>query len=475
MSEVLEELGSLLWGWGTLLLIFGVGVAYTVGTGFLPVTRGWRVLRVTVGSLSKPREGISPFAAMAAALGGTMGVGNIVGVAIALALGGAGAIFWMWLGAFAGMMTKYAEVLLAVKYRYTVKKADGGVVCQGGPMYYMSKGIGGLGGKGLAAIFCAACVVGSLGTGNMAQTNAIARCLDKAYGIPICGTGFVITGLTALVILGGAERIVKVASGVVPLMALLYMVGAGVVLWEYRGNIPEAFGAIFTEAFRLSAAGGGLTGLFASRALRIGISRGISTNEAGLGSAPIAHACSPCATPVEQGMWGIVEVFADTVLVCTVTGVAILATGVPLNEDATTAAFGLVWGDWGAKIIAIAITFFAIASVFSWSMYGQQALGYLFPGKAGAVKWYNRIYLLGCFIGCITNIQVVWLAADVLNALMLLPNLIALILLYPEVLRTTEQYWQSDRGHRKKRDRLFLDEGMGRSAMGCSSKKVGGS
>lgn len=442
MPHFFQFLNSLLWGWGTISLLFLVGAAFTIGTYFLPITKFKTILKKTIASLfvKQPSNTVTPFAAMAAALGGTMGVGNIVGVAIALQTGGAGAVFWMCLGAFFGMMTKYAEVLLAIVYRNKTQKG-----CRGGPMYYMEKGLKGKTGRFFAIVFSSACVLGSFGTGNMVQTNAISTAMKDAFDIPICATGFVVVAITAVVILGGSKRILRVSSGIVPLMAGLYLVGAGTILWIFRAELPRAIGTIFSEAFSFEAASGGFVGLITSKALRIGISRGISTNEAGLGSAPIAHACSETKSPVEQGMWGIVEVFVDTILVCTVTALAILVTGVPLNSSATTQAFTLVWGDLGNKILATAVSCFAIASVFSWCMYGAQAMEYLFPNKPSFIQFYNKLYLVGCFVGCVTHLETVWQASDVLNALMLLPNIVALLLLYPKVIKETNSYFKNQK------------------------------
>lgn len=440
ITALLDRMSRLLWGRGTIFFVLGVGVVFTIGTGFLPILRARTVCQKTMGSLfHRKKGGISPFAAMSAALGGTMGVGNIIGVGAAMELGGPGAIFWMWIGALAGMMTKYAEVLLAVRYREGC-----GSCCRGGPMYYMAKGWSGRlpGKRVLTAVFCTACMIGSMGTGNMTQTNAISRTLHNSFGIPVWITAVGVTAVCAWVVMGGSNRIVRVASAVVPAMAVLYLAGAFFILFRFHDALPSAFGEILRDAFQLKSAAGGTAGLLCSRAVQVGISRGIFTNEAGLGSAPIAHACADTDSCVEQGMWGIFEVFADTIAVCTVTALVILVSGVPLGADATSAAFCLVMGDWGGKFLSVAVCFFAIASVFTWCMYGQNVVEFLFPNRPKMQVWFNRLFLTGCFCGCVADISAIWLGADILNACMMLPNLAALILLSPTVFRETRSYFQ---------------------------------
>ena len=304
LGQTVELLSQLLWGRGTIALTLLCGLYFTVGTGFLPLTRLPTVLKRTVGSLFQKRDrksgGVSPFAAVSTALGGTMGVGNIVGVGAALALGGAGSIFWMWIGAFLGMMTKYAEVLLAVRWR---QRDKGAKALRGGPMYYISCGIPNAFGKALAVLFCVFCALASFSSGSMTQTGAIAEALQESFSLPPLLCAAALTLLCGWVLHGGCDRAVRTCSALVPLMSVFYLLGCGVVLLTFRQNIPDALTQIVSGAFSpASAAAGGVSGFFFS--MRVGIARGIFTHEAGLGSASIAHACSGADSPVEQGFWG---------------------------------------------------------------------------------------------------------------------------------------------------------------------------
>lgn len=449
MQEIwsaLEQAGKLFWGRGTIFLVLATGVYFMLGTGFFPFRRWKLVCKQTVGSLFAPKQGeISPFEAMSAALGGTMGVGNILGVAAAIDLGGPGAIFWIWAGALAGMMTKYAEVTLAVKYQ---EKSSGS--CWGGPMYYMEKG---LHLPLLGTLFAAVCLVGALGTGGMTQSNAVALSLRDSFHIPLWVTGAAAAAVTIVVALGGARRIVKISAAVVPFMAVCYLLGAGAVLFAYRQNILPSLGLIFREAFSPLAAGGGAVGFFTSRSVSVGISRGIFTHEAGLGSAPIAHACAQVRCPAQQGLWGIFEVFLDTIVVCTITSLVILTTGayrLPLESyRVTAAAFSTVLGPWGEKFLGFSIVFFAMAAIFAWCMYGQQALNYLCPMKRLPLLAFVALFACGIFLGCIWPASAAWAAADLLNGLMMLPNILALLLLSPQVFAETRRLEGKPRGKTK--------------------------
>lgn len=436
ICTVLEQAGSLFWGRGTIALVLAAGVYFTFGTGLFPLRRWRLVLRQTAGSLFGAKTGeVSPFQAMSAALGGTMGVGNILGVAAALRLGGPGAVFWIWVGALAGMMTKFAEVTLAVKYQSKTKQGR-----FGGPMYYMEQG---LGLPLLGAIFALACTAGAFGTGGMTQSNAMALSLWDSFHIPLWLTGLAATLLTLAIAKGGAKRILRLSSLVVPFMAACYLAGAGAVLFCHRQNLLPSIALIFRDAFSPLAMGGGVVGFLSSQGAAVGISKGIFTHEAGLGSAPIAHACAPAQYPAQQGLWGIFEVFLDTVVVCTITALVILTTGVHTMPVAahqmTAAAFSTVFGVWGPRFLACSIVFFAIAAIFSWCMYGQQALKYLRPGKKGPQRAFTALFSLGVFLGCVWPARAAWAAADLLNGLMLLPNIFALFLLSPQVFRETRR------------------------------------
>ena len=440
LQRYLDLATALLWGRGTILLTLLCGLYFTLLTGFLPLTRLPTVLKYTVGSLFSPQksEGVSPFAAVSTALGGTMGVGNIIGVGAALALGGAGSIFWMWVGALLGMMTKYTEVFLAVRWREQDRATRS---MRGGPMYYISRGIPNRFGKLLACIFCVVCTIASLTSGSMTQTNAIAQSLWDGFSLPPVLTAVCLTLLCGWVLGGGCDRAVGTCAALVPLMSVLYLGGCAVVLLRFRSRIPSAFAAILTEAFASPFSCCGCAAGYMT-AVRVGISRGIFTHEAGLGSASIAHACSGIKDPVVQGFWGIFEVFCDTLLVCTVTALVILSSGVPLSPSGAHQAFVLVLGKTGGRLLAAAVSLFAFASVISFCLYGQRCIEYLFPGNNRAIFVYRLLFLIGCAAGCFTRLPLVLSLADLLNACLLIPNLTALVLLSPEVFAGTRDWFR---------------------------------
>ena len=441
IEELLDGTVRLLWGRGTIALTLLCGVYFTVCTGFLPFLRLPTIFKKTIGSLfdkPKQKDGVSPFAAVSTALGGTMGVGNIVGVGAALALGGAGCIFWMWIGALLGMSTKYMEVFLAVFFREKDRTAR---AFRGGPMYYISRGIPGPLGKLLAGIFCVICALASFTSGSMTQTNAIALSLQESFSMPVWLCAVALTLLCGWVLAGGCDRAVKTCCALVPAMSLFYLAGCGCILFYFRQNLPQAISDIFTEAFASPVAGVAGTSVGLLTSMRVGIARGIFTHEAGLGSASIAHACSGATSPVEQGFWGILEVFCDTILVCTVTALAILASGVVPCGAAAQQAFVLVMGDTGGKMLSIAIALFAFASVISFCLYGQRCIEFLFSNSSKALFLYRLLFLAGCAAGCFLRLPLVFSLADVLNACLLIPNLAAMVLLSPKVFRATRQYF----------------------------------
>lgn len=450
LQRCLDSAVQLLWGRGTILLTLLCGLYFTVFTGFLPITHLPTVIRCTIGSLfsSTKEDGVSPFAAVSTALGGTMGVGNIIGVGAALALGGAGSIFWMWVGAFLGMMTKYMEVFLAVQWREQDRFSRS---MRGGPMYYISRGIPNRFGKALAGIFCIFCALASFTSGSMTQTNAIAQSLWDGFSLSPVLTAVCLTLLCSWVLGGGCDRAVSTCAALVPLMSLFYLGGCTMVLLRFRNRIPAAFAAIFAGAFAPESVGtsaccGCAAGFFT--ALRVGISRGIFTHEAGLGSASIAHACSGVKDPVVQGFWGIFEVFCDTILVCTVTALVILSSSVPLSPSGAHQAFVLVMGKAGGGFLAAAISLFAFASVISFCLYGQRCIEYLFPGNNRAISIYRLLFLTGCAAGCFTQMPLVLSLADLLNACLLIPNLIALVLLSPGVFAGTRAWFCRQKRHK---------------------------
>ncbi|MEG2086746.1 MAG: amino acid carrier protein [Angelakisella sp.] len=430
MSALLQGLGQLLWGPGSILFVLGTGVWFTVGTGFLQLVRAPAIARQTVGSLFCPRKkpsrgSVTPVQAVAAALAGTMGTGNIAGIATALVAGGPGAIFWMWVSAFFGAMTKYAEVALAVKYRR--QSPDGG--WYGGPAAYIEDG---LGKKWLSLWFSASCVAASFGIGNATQVHSAAAALWGTFGIPPVVTGLCAALLCGVVLLGGVRRVGRVAEALIPLVSLLYLAGGSVVLWANRGAVPHALGLIVTCAFTPRAALGGVGGYSLATALRVGVARGIFSNEAGLGSAPMAHAAATTKSPNSQGYWGIFEVFADTLILCTFTGVVLLSSGSLWQSGLdgaalTSAAFTAVLGRAGGYIVALSLALYALATLFCWGCYGMQC-----AGKRGRGV-YCGVFLAVAALSPLLQLGLVWDVADILNAMMAIPNLFAILSLSKEV------------------------------------------
>lgn len=438
--QLLDFIDSIITGGFLVVILLGVGIYFTVGSGFYPFRKLGFIYNNTVGTLLKKRDkhrtdGISPFQAVTTALAGTMGVGNIAGVATALVAGGPGAVFWMWVGAFFGMMTKYTEIFLAVKYRK--KNKDGQYY--GGPMYYMQE-LASKNTKWLAPVFAVACAACSLGIGNMTQVNSVSTAVYSVFNIPTIVSGIIVALLVALVIFGGLKRIAAVTEIVIPFISIIYIFCAGAFLFIYRDGIIDALKLIVSSAFSLRGTAGGLAGYGVRQAMYTGLSRGVFTNEAGLGSAPIAHAAADCKSPEHQSVWGIFEVFLDTVVVCTITALVVLLSGggqlwnsgldgAPL----TSAAFASQFGDFGSKFIAISILFFAISAMLGWCYYGETSLGFLFPHKKAPVKIYRLIFIICIIIGAVGRLEIIWRLSDTLNALMVIPNIIALWLLRKQV------------------------------------------
>lgn len=461
ISQINDTLNEFIWGPYMLVFFLLVGLMFTIRTDFFQIIHVKDWLDITILSVFKKdtksrktndKHSISQFQSLCTALAATIGVGNISGVAVALTLGGPGAIFWMWLSAFLGMMTNFAEKTLGIKYRYKNEKGN----WIGGAMVYIEKG---LGWKWLACIFSVFCILASFGIGNMAQGNEIANGLNNSFGIPTWVTGLVVMGIAAMVILGGIKRIAAVAEKVVPFMAIVYIIGALIVIGSNVTAIPDAFAMIFNNAFNLPSMGGGVAGFTVMIAMKQGISRGIFSNEAGLGSSVMVHATADVKEPVEQGMWAIFEVFTDTIVVCTMTALTILCSGVydfaayqqcAINDidlaDAgllsgvalTSAAFESVLGPFGNKFISIAIMLFAFTTILGWSYYGERAVEYLFGLKA--VPVYKIIFILMLFVGCNASLELVIDISDTFNGFMALPNLIALTLLSKQVIEMTRDY-----------------------------------
>lgn len=427
-----------------LAFLVGTGVWFTLLTRFLQVTRFPHVIRTALGGLFQKKKAskgaITPFQAVSTALAATLGTGNIVGVATAIVAGGPGAIFWMWVSAFFGMMTKYAEVLLAVKFRKRNEQGE----WSGGPMYAIENGLG-MRYKPLAVAFASFGMLAAFGVGNMTQVNSIAASMNHAIGLPPWVTGVVVAVLSGLVILGGVKRLGQVAEKIVPFMSGLYIVGSLVVLAVNWRQIGGALSLICTCAFSLKSAAGGALGFAVGKAMRYGIARGVFSNEAGLGSAPIAHASADTDSPARQGLFGVFEVFVDTLLICTMTALVILTTGaLETGSDGaalTAAAYGSVFGEGAGKVfVASGILLFAYATVISWSLYGQKCFEYLFGRRRVVI--YQAIYVLCIVPGAMIELRTIWEFADTLNGLMAIPNLIAILALSPVVYRVTRDYWK---------------------------------
>ncbi len=437
-----EALHTYVAGVPLIALILMTGFYLSLRTRFLQVRRLPQIIGSTLGkTLAREKPGakgeISPFQALTTALAATIGTGNIAGVATAITLGGPGAIFWMWVSAFLGMVTKYSEVVLAVAYRE--KKGNS---IAGGPMYFLRRG---LSSPFLAFLFAFFGFLAAFGIGNMVQANSVAAALRATFQIPPLYTGFALAFLVGAVIVGGIKRIGSLTEKVVPFMALFYIGGALVIIISRIGLVPQAFQAIFQGAFTGTAAVGGFTGSTVAAALRYGVSRGIFTNEAGLGSASIAHAAAKTEHPAQQGMWGVVEVFIDTHVVCTMTALVILTTDAwrsPGLEGAamTTEAFNLGLPGPGGLIVALGLVFFAFTTLISWSFYGEKCFEYLFGSSA--VTIYRLVWLPLIVVGSVGGLRLVWALADTLNSLMAIPNLIGLLGLSGLVIKYTRGYFE---------------------------------
>lgn len=433
ISKVNSFINGIVWGPFMLCFLLGVGVFFTFKLKFFQLVHFKTWWNETAMSLfrknsQKHTNGkISSFQAMATALAGAIGTGNIVGVAGAISLGGAGAIFWMWIASFFGMATIFAENVLGVKYRCQI-----GGKFVGGPMYYIEKGMHC---KWLAVIFAVFCTIAALGMGNMTQANSVSGALENGFGVPARISGIVLSVLVGIIIFGGIGRIASITEKIVPFMAVVYTLAALIVISVNYKNIPSAFYKIFIQAFDLNAAAGGFMGYGMARAIKYGISRGVFSNEAGLGSSPIVHAAADTDDPYKQGMWGMFQVFIDTIVLCTLMALCILTTesdcsgldGIKLS----TASFESVLGSAGTYFMTLSIILFAFATLISWSYYGERSLEYLSGEKF--IMPYRVCYALITYIGCTMEISLVWEISDTLNGLMAIPNLIALLFLSRDI------------------------------------------
>lgn len=453
MENISQVLREILWGWPVLMGILAVGLHLSIRTGFLPFTHCIFWLKNTIGSCfskkgherTQKTDKISPIQALLTALAGSIGTGNIVGVATALTLGGPGAIFWMWVSAGIGMTTIWAETVLAAKYR--TKGPDG--LVSGGPMYYLERGARK---KGLAKLYAAACVLASLGMGNMAQSNAIAGALEEGFALPPVFTGVCAAVLLFLISAGGMRSAAKVSEKLVPVMAVGYVAACIAVLFLFPEKIFPAFQLIFSQAFSTQAAVGGVGGTVMLRAMECGVSRGIFTNEAGLGCSVMAYGESGGAEPGKQGCWGILQVFIDTILMCTLSALAILVSGaLSTGKDGaalSTVCFTSVFGSWGKGFVCVSITLFAFATMIAWSAYGQKALEYLVGNRFR--DSYRILFAAAAVLGCQLGLDAVWNLCDSFNGLMAIPNVAALFLLSGEIFREKERCFSSCSWKKKK-------------------------
>lgn len=446
LEEVLKNIDGIVWGPPLLILLVGTGIYFTFKLNFiqmfkLPLAIKYLFLNDDDKSDNEAKGEVSSFAALCTALSATIGTGNIVGVATAIATGGPGALFWMWVAAFFGMATKYAEGVLAIKYREVDENAE----ISGGPMYYIEKGVGN---KFLANMFAFfGIAVALLGIGTFGQVNSISKAALISFNIPIWFTAIIITILVTLVTLGGIKRISNVAEKIVPTMAILYIIGALLVLICNFKAIPSAITLIIKSAFNPSAVLGGTTGITISLAIQMGIGRGVFSNEAGLGSAPIAAAAAKTKYPVKQGLISMTGTFIDTIIICTMTGLAIVLTG-SFNSGLegaamTTFAFenGLPFAIIGKYIVNIGLIFFAFTTIIGWNYYGERCIQYLIGIKG--IKFYKIIFIALVGVGPFLSLNLVFIIADIVNGLMALPNLIGLIKLRNIVISETNNFFEN--------------------------------
>jgi len=446
MTDVLERwntwLNSYVWGPPMLVLLVGTGIVLTILTGGIQFRRLRMVFVEVVGRhRSRGRGTVTPFQAVATALASTVGTGNIAGVATAIVLGGPGALLWLWVSGLFGMCTKFAEIVVALHYR----ERDASGVFRGGAMYILRNG---LGLPWLGGLFALLTSVAAFGIGNMVQANSLADSLDASFGIAPEVAGLALAAVTGLVILGGVRRIGEVAQVLVPAMTVAYLAGGTAILLRHLSEVPAAISLVFSGAFTGTAATGGFAGSTVALALRHGVARGLFSNEAGLGSAPMVHAAATTDHPVRQGLYGIFEVFVDTLLVCSVTGLALIVTGV-WDSGANGAALsgeafriGLP-GEWGGMIVTICVVLFAFSTVIGWSYYGETAIVYLAGARAATP--YRIAWLVFIYLGATGSLQLIWGIADTLNGLMAIPNLIAVLGSIPLLLRLHREFFQGRR------------------------------
>lgn len=457
IESINNVVNNFIWGVPAMICIVGVGLLLSIRTGFLQIRKFPYAMKVTIGRMLKKREAsdgaLTPFQAVCTALAATVGTGNIAGVVGAIAIGGPGAVFWMWISALLGMCTKFSEVTLAVHFRE--KNAEGDLV--GGPMYYIKNGL-----KKqwhwLAYLFAAFGVLTVFGTGNATQVNTITTAIDSAlynYGVISeqnvstlnLVIGIILAVLIGLILLGGIKRIGQVAEKLVPFMAVIYIILAiGVVILNYR-NIPTVFASIFKGAFSPASVTGGAVGSF-FMSMKKGVSRGIFSNEAGLGTGSIAHACADTRKPVKQGFFGIFEVFVDTIVICTLTALVILCSGVPVGygdaagAELTILGFTSTYGSWVSIFTAIAMCCFAFSTIIGWGLYGTRCVEFLLGTRAN--RPFMILYALVAIVGATMELGLMWNIAETFNGLMVIPNLIAVFLLSGVVVRLVKEYFDRE-------------------------------
>ena len=457
IEAVNSVVNNFIWGVPAMICIIGVGLYLSIRTRFLQIRKFPYAMKVTLGRMMKKKEAsdgaLTPFQAVCTALAATVGTGNVAGVAGAIAIGGPGAVFWMWISALLGMCTKFAEVTLAVHFRET--NAQGDLV--GGPMYYIKNGLD----KKwhfLAYLFAAFGVLAVFGTGNATQVNTITTAIDSALSsfnvLPADAVklvnliiGVALAIIIALILIGGIKRIGNVTSKLVPFMAIMYIVLALGVIFFHIKSVPAVFASIIEGAFHPASVTGGVVGSF-FMSMKKGVSRGIFSNEAGLGTGSIAHACADTKKPVKQGFFGIFEVFVDTIIICTMTALVILCSGVPVNygeaagAELTISGFTAVYGNWVSIFTAVAMCCFAFSTIIGWGLYGTRCIEFLFGSRSN--KPFMVLYSLTAIVGATMNLGLMWSIAETFNGLMVIPNLIAVFLLSGVVVKMTKEYFAKE-------------------------------
>lgn len=457
IEVVNNVVNNFIWGVPAMICIIGVGLYLSIRTRFLQIRKFPYSMKVTLGRMMKKKEAsdgaLTPFQAVCTALAATVGTGNVAGVAGAIAIGGPGAVFWMWISALLGMCTKFAEVTLAVHFRET--NAQGDLV--GGPMYYIKNGLD----KKwhfLAYLFAAFGVLAVFGTGNATQVNTITTAIDSALSsfnaLPADAVklvnliiGVALAIIIALILIGGIKRIGNVTSKLVPFMAIMYIVLALGVIFFHIKSVPAVFASIIEGAFNPASVTGGVVGSF-FMSMKKGVSRGIFSNEAGLGTGSIAHACADTKKPVKQGFFGIFEVFVDTIIICTMTALVILCSGVPVNygeaagAELTISGFTAVYGNWVSVFTAVAMCCFAFSTIIGWGLYGTRCIEFLFGSRSN--KPFMVLYSLTAIVGATMNLGLMWSIAETFNGLMVIPNLIAVFLLSGVVVKMTKEYFAKE-------------------------------